>query len=46
MSPQIANPQSATFVEGPKVRKFADLRIAELICGPPTFVFVDFMHAF
>jgi hypothetical protein len=28
------------------VCKFADLRIAELICGPPTFVFVVFMHAF
>ncbi len=30
-SPQIANPQIATFA-----KKIADLRFAELICGPPT----------
>jgi hypothetical protein len=42
--PQIANPQNAAFAEGPQiskkiiVRKFADLRFAELICGPPSFV--------
>ncbi len=41
--PHIAIPQSATFAEGPQtwqiisIRKFADLRFAELICGPPTF---------
>jgi hypothetical protein len=42
--PQIANPQNAAFAEGPQisqkilVRKFADLRFAELIGEPPTFV--------
>jgi hypothetical protein len=39
---QIANPQIATFAEGPQifnkieVRKFAELRFAKLICEPPT----------
>ena len=58
LSPQIANPQSATFGEIYKNFKsanlricdlrylFADLRLVELICGPPTFVFVVFMQAF
>ncbi len=42
-SPQIPNPKSETFAEGPQieqiieVRKFGDLRLAELICGPLTF---------
>ncbi len=40
--PQIANPQIATFQEGPQIQKnqvqnLADLQFAELICGPPTF---------
>jgi hypothetical protein len=41
--PQIAKPEIATFAEGPQiffkieVRKVADFRFAELICGPPTF---------
>jgi hypothetical protein len=43
MGPQIANPQSATFAEGPKksnkLKKSANLWILDLriICGPPTF---------
>jgi hypothetical protein len=36
IGPQITNPQIATFSEGPLI-KFADLRFAELICGPPNF---------
>jgi hypothetical protein len=43
-SSQLANPQTATFAEGPQnfnkieVCKFAELRFAKLICGPPTLV--------
>jgi hypothetical protein len=43
LGPQIANPLSVIFAEGPRilqiieVRKFGDLRLAEFICGPPTF---------
>ncbi len=42
LGPQIAIPQSVIFAEGPRilqiiqVRKFGDLRLAELICGRPT----------
>ncbi len=43
INPQIANPKIDTFAEGPQIKKlvykFADLRFAELICGPPTFAF-------
>jgi hypothetical protein len=39
--PQRANPQIVTFAEGPHMKKlvriYADLRLAELICGPTTF---------
>jgi hypothetical protein len=40
MSPQIAHPQSVTFdanLTKYSVRKFADFRLAELICGLSTF---------
>ncbi len=43
LSPQITNTQSVTFAEEPQikqiiiVRRFADLRFWELICGPPSF---------
>ncbi len=36
LGPQITNPQNATFAECPRI-KFANLRFAELICGPPIF---------
>jgi hypothetical protein len=36
IGPQITNPQSDTFAEGPLI-KFADLRFADLICGQPNF---------
>jgi hypothetical protein len=41
-SPRMVNPQTATFAERPQigknfVRKFADLRFVELICGLPTY---------
>ncbi len=45
LGPQIANPQRATFAEGPQIyklfmsSKFADLRFVELFYRPPTFAY-------
>jgi hypothetical protein len=47
--PQIANPQISTFAEDSKVlkiRKLADLRFVELICGPPTFYIFTIIFGF
>jgi hypothetical protein len=46
LGPKIENPQDATFAESPqilqiiKAHKFADLRFAELIFRPPTFMLI------